>query len=61
MGVTTQKENKIYVHVLNWGAPLLALPPIATKVLEAHFMADASPVNLHPECGWSGCKSSQKR
>jgi alpha-L-fucosidase len=45
-GVTTQKENKIYVHVLNWGAPLLALPPIATKVLEAHFMADASPVNF---------------
>ena len=45
-GVTTQKQNKIYVHVLNWGAPLLALPPIATKVLEAHFMADASPVNF---------------
>jgi alpha-L-fucosidase len=45
-GVTTQKENRIYVHVLNWGAPLLALPPIATKVLEAHFMADASPVNF---------------
>jgi alpha-L-fucosidase len=27
-GVTTQKDDKIYVHVLEWNAPLLALPPI---------------------------------
>jgi alpha-L-fucosidase len=45
-GVTTQRENKIYVHVLNWSAPLLALPPIAAKVVEARFMSDASPVNF---------------
>jgi len=45
-GVTTQKENKIYVHVLNWGAPLLALPPIATKVLDARSMSDASPLHF---------------
>jgi alpha-L-fucosidase len=45
-GVTTQKENRIYVHVLNWGAPLLALPPIATKVVEARFMFDASPLKF---------------
>jgi alpha-L-fucosidase len=37
-GVTTQKENKIYVHVLNWSAPLLALPPIATRVSKAQSL-----------------------
>jgi alpha-L-fucosidase len=37
-GVTTQKENKIYVHVLSWSAPLLALPPIATRVSKAQSL-----------------------
>jgi alpha-L-fucosidase len=39
-GVTTQKENKIYVHVLNWNAPLLALPPIVDKITDAHSLLD---------------------
>lgn len=39
-GVTTQKENKIYVHVLNWGAPLLALPPVPGKITDAHSLLD---------------------
>src|SRR5246500_5325380 len=37
-GVTTQRENKIYVHVLNWGAPLLALPPMVDKITDAHLL-----------------------
>ena len=37
-GVTTQKDNKIYVHVLNWSAPLLALPPVAGKVTSAQML-----------------------
>jgi alpha-L-fucosidase len=45
-GVTTQKDNKIYVHVLNWTAPLLALPPFATKVAAAHSLLDGSPVEF---------------
>lgn len=45
-GVTTQKDNKIYVHILSWRAPLLALPPITSKVVEAHSMLDASPVDF---------------
>jgi alpha-L-fucosidase len=45
-GVTTQKDNKIYVHILSWHAPLLAIPPIANKVVEAHSMLDASPVEF---------------
>jgi alpha-L-fucosidase len=39
-GVTTQKDNKIYVHVLNWSAPLLALPPITAKVASARSLVD---------------------
>jgi len=39
-GVTTQKENKIYVHVLNWNAPLLALPPIAARIASAQSLLD---------------------
>ena len=39
-GVTTQKENKIYVHILNWGAPLLALPPMSTKITAARSLVD---------------------
>ncbi|MGA9510063.1 MAG: alpha-L-fucosidase [Candidatus Sulfotelmatobacter sp.] len=45
-GVTTQKNNKIYVHILSWHAPLLALPPITSKIIEAHSMPDASPVDF---------------
>ncbi len=41
-GVTTQKGNKVYVHVLNWTAPLLALPPIPAKVIAANSMLDAA-------------------
>jgi len=46
-GVTTQKDNKIYVHILSWHAPLLALPPITSKVVEAHSMLDGSPVDIN--------------
>jgi alpha-L-fucosidase len=45
-GVTTQKGNKIYVHILNWRAPLLALPPIGRRVVDAHSLLDASPVDF---------------
>ena len=45
-GVTTQKENKIYVHVLNWGSPLLALPPVSEKVSSAHLLLGDEPVEV---------------
>jgi len=45
-GVTTQKENKIYVHVLNWNTPLLALAPVNQKITAAHALADNSPVEF---------------
>lgn len=45
-GVTTQKDNQIYVHVLNWGAPLLALPPIGSKVAGARSLLDGASVDF---------------
>jgi alpha-L-fucosidase len=44
-GVTTQKDNKVYVHVLNWAAPLLALPPFA-KVTGVRSLLDAETVEF---------------
>ena len=43
-GVTTQKDNKIYVHVLNWGSPLLALRPITGKISSAQLLLGGEPV-----------------
>ena len=45
-GVTTQKDNTIYVHVLSWRAPLLALPPIPGKVVGARSLLDATAVEF---------------
>jgi len=43
-GVTTQKGDKIYVHVLNWSAPLLALAPLPGKITSAHSLLDQATV-----------------
>jgi alpha-L-fucosidase len=45
-GVTTEKADKIYVHVLAWNAPMLALPPISNKVASAHSLVDNSAVEV---------------
>ena len=45
-GVTTQKADKIYVHVLNWRSPLLALGPIAKKIVSAQGMVDGANVEF---------------
>lgn len=39
-GVTTQKADTIYVHILHWNAPLLAFSPIRRKIIAAHGLAD---------------------
>lgn len=43
-GVTTQKEDKIYVHVLHWDAKLLALPAISAAIHSARMLTDGSDV-----------------
>jgi alpha-L-fucosidase len=45
-GVTTHKQNKVYVHVLHWNAPLLAIPPVSSKILSAQSLLSGSPVEF---------------
>jgi alpha-L-fucosidase len=45
-GVTTQKGDKIYVHVLQWKAPLLALPPIQETIKNAQEFGTGSSVEF---------------
>ncbi len=45
-GVTTQKGDNVYVHVLNWNAPLLALPPISKTIGAARLLLDSSKVEV---------------
>jgi alpha-L-fucosidase len=45
-GVTTQRADKIYVHILNWEAPLLALGPITKNVTGAAQFGSNSPVEF---------------
>jgi alpha-L-fucosidase len=45
-GVSTQKNDKVYVHVLHWNAPLLALPPLQKTVKSAHSLTDNSAVTV---------------
>lgn len=45
-GATTQKDNHIYVHVLNWSAPLLAIAPIEGKITAAKAMVNGTPIEF---------------
>jgi alpha-L-fucosidase len=45
-GVTTQKENKVYVHVLEWPDTKLLLPPLPDQVTSAYALKDHSKVGF---------------
>ncbi len=45
-GVTTQKGNKIYVHILNWQDEALTLPRLGKKVVAVRMFADKTPVKF---------------
>jgi alpha-L-fucosidase len=45
-GIATHKENKIYIHVLNWNAPMLALGPVTAKISSARTLVGDSPVEF---------------
>jgi alpha-L-fucosidase len=45
-GVTTQKKDKVYVHVLHWDGNLLALPPIGRTVKSAHSLIGGDTVTI---------------
>jgi alpha-L-fucosidase len=45
-GVTTQKGDKVYVHILHWNAPLLALPPFEATISGARELLKGTPVDV---------------
>ena len=51
-GVSTQKGNKIYLHVLDWNDEVLALPKLP-KIRKASLLASGKPVELKDVPGGS--------
>jgi alpha-L-fucosidase len=45
-GTTTQKGDKMFVHVLHWDAPLLALPAIQKTITGAHDFSTGSTIEF---------------
>jgi alpha-L-fucosidase len=45
-GVTTHKSDTVYVHVLRWNAPLLALPPLQQKITRAQQLVSGTGVEF---------------
>jgi alpha-L-fucosidase len=45
-GVTTQRGAMVYVHVLDWNAPVLALPAMPRPVRAARLLRDGSSVEF---------------
>jgi alpha-L-fucosidase len=45
-GVTTQKGNRIYVHILNWQDESLVLPKLGKKVVSVKLFKDKTPIKF---------------
>jgi alpha-L-fucosidase len=45
-GVTTQKGNKIYLHILSWQDETLTLPKLGKKVVKARVFVDQTPIKF---------------
>jgi alpha-L-fucosidase len=45
-GVMTQKDNKVYVHILNWQDNTLAIPKLQKKIKSAIFFKDKTKVSF---------------
>ncbi|MFN0086581.1 MAG: alpha-L-fucosidase [Blastocatellia bacterium] len=45
-GVTTRKGSKVYLHILNWQDPVLAMPKMPSKVKSAKLLKDGSKVEF---------------
>jgi alpha-L-fucosidase len=44
-GVTTQKDNKVYVHIFDWQDSSLLLPRLPQRIKSARFLKDGSKAN----------------
>lgn len=45
-GVTTQKENKIFVHILDWQDNALLLPKVPRQILSASLLGTGDKVEI---------------
>jgi len=45
-GVTTQREDKVYVHVLDWPDDALAIPALPMRVMGARMLDTGAPVRF---------------
>lgn len=45
-GVTTQKENRVFVHILDWEDPVILIPPIGSKVTSARFFREQDEIEF---------------
>ena len=45
-GVTTQKGNKVYIHILDWQDESLVIPSWGKKIKSAKLFADKSPIKF---------------
>jgi len=50
-GVTTQKGNTVYVHLLDWEDEAIALPALGGKIASARLLAGGAPVSVREEAG----------
>ncbi|HEV8487082.1 MAG TPA: alpha-L-fucosidase [Blastocatellia bacterium] len=47
-GVTTKKDNKVYVHILDWPASDMLWVPVGAKVKAAKYLKDGSEAGFVP-------------
>lgn len=45
-GVSTAKDNKVYIHILNWADRQLSLPALPGKIKSARLFAGKQPVSV---------------
>jgi len=48
-GVTTQKNDRVYVHILDWTGPSLSLPRLGRNVKSARMMDGGAPVEFRED------------
>ena len=47
-GVTTQRGDTVFVHVLNWPDQVLSIPALGARVVRARMLASGESVGLAP-------------
>jgi alpha-L-fucosidase len=43
-GVTTQRGDTVFVHVLDWADPVLSIPPVGGRVIRATALVSGQPI-----------------